>query len=110
MEVWRGDIFYVSENTGAVGSEFRKERPAIVVSNDMCNKHSPVIEVVFLSSYHPHDKRLPTHVIVFVNHTSVAKCEAVYSVSKERLKGFVRHCSLSEIEDINHALRISLGL
>lgn len=110
MEVWRGDIFYVSENTGAVGSEFKKDRPAVVVSNNRCNKSSPVVEIVYLTSYRPGRKLLPTHVIVQAEKLSVAKCEAIYSVDKKRLDRFVKQLEYFEMERVGKALRISLGL
>ena len=47
MNINRGDIFYVNLSE-TVGSEERSGRPAIIVSNRLCNKHSPVVEVVYL--------------------------------------------------------------
>ena len=38
--VRRGDIYYISNNRGQIGSEMKKDRPAVVVSNDMNNRHS----------------------------------------------------------------------
>ena len=43
MNITRGDIYYV-DAIDSVGSEQRGGRPAIVVSNDKCNQHSPVVE------------------------------------------------------------------
>ena len=45
MSINRGDIFYVNPSE-TVGSEQRSGRPAIIVSNPLCNEHSPVVEVV----------------------------------------------------------------
>ena len=42
MNINRGDIFYVNLSE-TVGSEERSGRPAIIVSNRLCNKHSPVV-------------------------------------------------------------------
>ena len=39
MSINRGDIFYVNPSE-TVGSEQRSGRPAIIVSNPLCNEHS----------------------------------------------------------------------
>lgn len=51
MSINRGDIFYVNQSE-TVGSEQRSGRPAIIVSNSLCNEHSPVVEVVYLTCQH----------------------------------------------------------
>lgn len=60
-EIYRGDIFYIMPGS-YVGSEQKSGRPGIIVSNDLANKHSPNVEVVFLTSQEK--KALPTHVEV----------------------------------------------
>ena len=58
------------------GSEQGGGRPAVVVSNDMCNRYSPVITVVFLTTREKKD--LPTHVqIKSSRYDSTALCEQV---------------------------------
>jgi len=44
--VERGDIFYVESIFNEEGSEQKAGRPAIVVSNDKGNEHSPIVNVV----------------------------------------------------------------
>lgn len=36
--VRRGDIYYINNDRGQIGSEMKKDRPAVVVSNDMNNR------------------------------------------------------------------------
>lgn len=107
----RGDIVYIhNENGKSVGSEWTKDRPAIIVSNNLCNEHSPVVEVVYTTTSR-RKHLLPTHVIMHSTpFNSVAMCEAVYSVDKSRIEKVIGHCSTSEILRINNALAISLGL
>ena len=107
----RGDIVFVhNENGKSTGSEWQKDRPAIVVSNNLCNEHSPVVEVVYATTS-PRKHLLPTHVIIHSTpFNSIALCEAVYSVDKSRIERVIGHCSTSEILRINNALAISLGL
>lgn len=107
----RGDIVYIHNEEGkSTGSEWTKDGPAIIVSNNLCNEHSPVIEVVYTTTAQ-RKYLLPTHVIIHSTpYNSIALCEAVYSVDKSRIKDTVGHCSTSEILRINNALAISLGL
>ena len=57
----RGEIYYI-ENDNAVGCEQRGIRPAVIVGNDVGNKHSPVLLVVYFTRQQK--KALPTHVYV----------------------------------------------
>jgi mRNA interferase MazF len=107
--VKRGDIVFV-HNEHCTGSEWGKDRYAVVVSNDACNLHSPVIEVVFLTTSH-RKRLLPTHVIIrSAPRPSVVLCEAVYSVDKVRVEESSHHCSPAEMRSVDHALMVSLGL
>lgn len=110
MEVYRGDIFYITGSGGKInGSEQRQDRPAVVVSNDKANEHSPVIEVVFLTTAEK-AKYLPTHVDVMCQVPSIALCEQVNSISKTRLGVYIRTCSDYEMKMIDAALMVSLAL
>ena len=108
FECYRGDIFYIENRGEVVGSEQRSGRPGIIVSNDMANKHSPNVTVVYLTSREK--KPLPTHVEVICKVPSIALCESIQTVSKERLGDFIRSCTTSEMKAIDKALLHSLGL
>lgn len=107
----RGDIVVVYNNPERVtGSEWLKNRPAVVVSNNACNKHSPVVEIIYLTTS-PRKRHLPTHVPIHSSpDPSVALCEAIYSVDKSRIDRTLGHCSKCEMNLIDNALMISLGL
>lgn len=106
-DYFRGDIFFITEGA-YTGSEQNAGRPGIIVSNDIGNKHSPNVEVVFLTSREK--KPMPTHVDVMCKVPSTALCENIQTVSKERLDSFIRSCTTSEMESIDNALLCSLGL
>lgn len=108
MEYLRGDIFYVHKPAPTTGSEQDAGRPAIIVSNDIGNKHSSNVEVVFLTTQEK--KPLPTHVNIICKVPSTALCEQVFTVSKDRLSDLIRTCTASEMKEIDNALMISLGL
>ena len=106
--VLRGNIYYIVEEK-YVGSEQNAGRPAIVVSNNVCNIHSTVVEVVFLTTQPK--TNLPTHVpIRSTSKPSIALCEQITSVSVTRLGRRAGTCTEQEIRALNDALRISLAL
>lgn len=106
----RGEIYYINNSRGGqVGSEMKKDRPAIIVSNDVNNKYSSVVEVVFLTS-NP-KKELPTHVTIrSTGRMSVALCEEPTAISTERINNYICKASDKEMENIDIALMIALGI
>ena len=105
----RGDIAIVRNDTTATGHEQNGDRPAVIVSNNLCNTHSPVIEIVYLTT--KQKSKLPTHTPIFHDgRVSTALCEAVYSVDKSRIYCIVGHITTQEQDNINRALKISLDL
>ena len=108
-DIRRGEIFYISRGNMTVGSEQNADRPGIVVSNDMGNEHSNVVEIVYLTMQPKTE--LPTHVTIrSTGKPSTALCEQVTTVSIDRVKGYIGQCSDKEMENIDIALMISLGL
>ena len=101
----RGEIYYI-ENDKAVGCEQRGIRPAVIVGNDVGNKYSPVLLVVYFTLQHK--KALPTH--VYVRGHGTALCEQIFTIDKTRLLQKKGECTESDMERINKALRISLGM
>lgn len=106
----RGEIYYINNGSGGqVGSEMKKDRPAIIVSNDANNKYSSVVEVVFLTS--KPKKELPTHVTIrSTGRMSVALCEEPTAISTERINNYICKASDKEMENIDIALMIALGI
>lgn len=108
-KIRRGDIVYVEKYGSTAGSEQYADRPALVISNDKCNIHSDVIEVVYLTTAPKTD--LPTHVkIRSTPKESTALCEQITSVSKLRVKNFMCAASAEEMTQMDIALLISLDL
>ena len=108
-EVKRGYIYYIVSTYQEEGSEQRAGRPAVVVSNDKGNQHSNVVEVVYLTTQPKTD--LPTHIdIKSANRPSIALCEQISSVSKERLGDYIGTCTKYELDMLNAGMMISLGI
>jgi len=108
-DIRRGDIYYIRSDYPPTGSEQGANRPGVIVSNDMCNKYSPVASIVYLTTRKA-NKPLPTHVHIRCTHPSIALCEQVHSVSKERLEGYMGHITEQEKREIDEALKVSLAI
>lgn len=107
MTVKRGEIYYIT-NLYGLGNEMMGGRPGIIVSNDIGNEHSDVVEIVYLTT--KEKKPMPTHVQIECTAPSTALCEQVHSISKERIGNFIRTCTSEEMKQIDAALLCSLGL
>lgn len=105
IDVRRGDIWYV-DCEKSTGHEQHGVRPAIIVSNDIGNNHSPIVEVVWLTS--KEKKPLPTH--VEIRGCGTALCEQIHTVDKSRLVDLKKCCTEKEMMKINKAMLISLGI
>lgn len=80
----RGEVWWV-EFDPAVGSEIRKTRPAVVISNDIANKHLARVQVIPLTS---NTERLyPAEARVSVaGRDSKAMTDQIMTADKQRLK------------------------
>ena len=106
----RGEVFYIASRFDTVGSEQKSGRPAVVVSNNMSNEFSPVVEICYLTLQEK--KKLPTHVFVdrgqCINSTIL--CEQITTVSKDRIGDYM--CTLPDdiMDAVDKALISSLDL
>ncbi|MBI3098528.1 MAG: type II toxin-antitoxin system PemK/MazF family toxin [Planctomycetes bacterium] len=110
--VAHGDVLLVRLDP-TVGSEERKTRPVVVVSNDSINRHARVfIAVPFTSSLRPPS---PTQVIVHPSASnglkadSRALCEHLRSLDKQRIVDRWGRLSTTDMRRIEGALRIALN-
>ena len=104
----RGEVYFVAHRQ-TVGSEMAKGRPAIIVSNNILNATSSVVEVVFLTT--KPKKEMPTHVIINATGVpSIACCEQISTVSMLLIGSYCGRCTEEEMHDIDCALMKSLGL
>ena len=91
MDIRRGDVFYVCKGN-EVGTETHGGRPAVIVSNNIGNKHSGNVTVVFLTTKPKAD--LPTHTkVTTTREVSTALCEGVTTICKERLCNYQWICN-----------------
>ena len=105
----RGDIFYIKSTYTEEGSEQRGDRPAVIVSNNKNNEHAETVEVVYMTTKPKTD--LPTHVFIrSALAPSTVLCEQIFTVAKRRVGTLIGKLSASEMQAVDNALAISLGL
>ena len=113
MIVKRGDVYYANLSP-VVGSEQGGHRPVLVIQNDVGNKYSPTVIVAAITSQISKAK-LPTHVEVNAKQYNLEKdsvilLEQMRTIDKRRLKEKVTHLSEEFMNDVDEAIRVSLGL
>lgn len=104
----RGDIYYIDKEP-VYGSEQQGGRPGIIVSNNVGNVESDIVQVVYITTQPKND--LPTHVTIHsAKQISTALCEQVWSVAQSRVGDYVGRITEDEINKIDKALTVSLGI
>ena len=102
----RGDIHHLRAPRGARGSEQRGARYAVVVQAD--DLLLSTVLVVPTSRSAPARIFRPT--IIVGDEPTQVLTEQTAAVAPERLGEFVGHVSLDEMQQIDAALRLALGL
>lgn len=94
-----------------IGSEQNGIRPAVVVQNNKGNKFSSTTIVIPITSQNK--TKLPTHVKLSenkqLNKSSVALCEQVKVISKERIIKVGNTINDKDSAKIDNAVLISMG-
>jgi len=104
----RGEVWWVNFDP-SIGGETQKQRPAIIVSNDISNKYINRVQVVPVTS--KTDKLYPSEAPVYIaGKHGKAMADQVATTSKERLIKLIGNVTQTEIEAIERALKIHLGL
>lgn len=104
----RGEIYFIQRHD-TVGSETAKACPGVIVSNNVLNATSDVVEVVYLTTAPKKD--MPTHAAIHATSIeSTVLCEHIDHVSKTLVGDFCCVCSEMEMQKIEAALLVSLGI
>ena len=104
----RGDIYWVALDL-TVGTELKKTRPAVIVSNDSCNTHGTRVVVLPItsnvSSLYPGEAPIEVR-----GKPGRALGDQIRSIDKSRLRSRVGRLSQDELQAVDEALRITLAL
>lgn len=111
-DIARGDILLVDFAPAQAG-EADNTRPAVVVTNDTANEHSPAIVVVPLTSntarIYPFELFLPAR-RTGLDYDSKAQAQFIRHVSKARIRRSLSHLPADLLSELDERVRGHLGL
>ena len=108
MTLKRGEVYWVSFDP-AKGGEIQKTRPAVIVSNDHANALLNRVQVVPLTSNI--NKVFPSEALISVNgRISKAAADQIRTVSKHRLKERIGTLTSDDMNKVELAILIQLGM
>ena len=91
------------------GGEISKDRPAVIVSNDVANRLLNRIQVVPLTTQVA--KVYPGEAVVDVRGKKrKAMADQIVTADKSRVQNLVGRLSMADMEKVEHALTVQLGL
>jgi mRNA interferase MazF len=104
----RGDVYWVNLDP-VVGTEIRKTRLAVVVSNDSCNRYGTRVVVLPITSNV--DSLFPGEASVELKgKPGRALGDQIRSIDKSRLKPRLGRLTADEMSRVDEALAVTLDL
>ena len=104
----RGEVWWINFDP-SIGGETRKQRPAVIVSNDAANHYLNRVQVVPITS--KVGKLYPSEAYVTLRGKEAkAMADQITTVSKKRLITSAGSISFNEMEGIGKAITTQLDL
>lgn len=109
----RGEIYYANLDP-TIGSEIKKKRPVLLVSNNANNQASSTVTIVPLTSNV--SKVFPFEVFIEQDSAGLQKpskvqCHQIRTISKLRISGnVIGKVSSATMSKVNAAIKLHLGL
>ena len=108
----RGEIWFVRLDP-TQGSEIKKTRPALIISNNINNQFSPLVTALPISD--KGEKVYPFEVLLPLGNTGLSKvskvrCQQIRTVDKLRLVKQLGSIPTSLMASIEEALLLHLGM
>lgn len=111
LEMWqmlRGEVWWV-EFDPSVGSEIRKTRPAVIVSNDTANRYTERVVVVPMTSNT--GRVYPCEAVVSAGgQSSKVMADQIMTADKRRLKSMLCRLSNEDMRAVEDVIKVHLGL
>ena len=109
----RGEVSLVNFDP-TLGAEIKKTRPALILQNDIANRHSPITIVAAITSQFD-EPLYPTEVLIRTTEggltvDSVVLLNQIRSLDKQRLVRRLGVIKPATMEQVEQALLISFGL
>jgi len=104
----RGEVWWVNFDP-AIGSEIAKRRPAIILNNDAANRNLARVMVIPLTSKTA--RLYPGEALVtLTNKQSKAMADQMMAADKRSLTDKIGQVSRADMEAVEDAIRVHLGL
>jgi len=104
----RGDLYWICLDP-TVGTEIKKTRPCVVLSNNAQNKMSTRLIIAPITSnvskFHPFEAR-----VMVKEREGKVMLDQVRSVDKSRLGRYISSLDLSTMDDVDQAIKIAFAL
>jgi mRNA interferase MazF len=104
----RGDVYWVALDP-TLRTEIRKTRPAVVISNDSCNRYGSRVVVLPVTSNV--DSLYPGEARIGIRGAPArALGDQIRSIDKSRLGSRIGALSRDELLEVEEAVRVTLAL
>jgi len=113
-DISRGELWWVDWSPGR-GSEQAGRRPALVIQTEAANRNARYPNVI-VAAVSTKGRDLPFHLQLEPSaenglaQVCFAKCEQIFTVSKERLERRLGRISASQLEAVGRALKMVVEL